>query len=466
MPASLSTSDAPTARRRALGALTALAAAALLAACGGGALDPTDAPRVIRFEASSTSVFVGERVRLFADFSGGSGRIEPVIGAVTRGSEVTSPVLDAERSFRLVVERAGQPAATRSITVGVRFRDRYALAADSARMSQHAAVAAADGSVLLIGGSRGEFALSEKVDRFDPATGRVTRIGQMTQGRAGATATRLPDGRVLVAGGEATFDSRQAELVDERSGAVTAAGALSVARNEHAAVLLRNGAVLVLGGTAAGEGNTLGISRSAELWEPATQRFRRLAATMTMPRAGHSATLLPDGRVLIAGGYTAVAGYTFAEIFDPATERFTALPDALPLRANHAALATPDGRVLLLGGETAVAGVEDPVPLATALRFDPASNRFATLPELLAPRALAAGVMLPGGHALLFGGQRTAGVAAATAELYDPATGGRAIAALDRPRQGHTATRLPSGRIAIVGGENGNGFAETVQIYE
>lgn len=465
-------------RRRLLAALPALTAlpglpvlgtlgsASLLAACGGGTVDATDPPQIARFEASTGATFVGERVRLFADYRGGEGRIEPGLGAVARGAEVTTPPLAADTTFRLVVERAGATPATRSLRVAVGYRDRYALAAARASMSQHAAAATADGAVLLMGGSRGGNVLSDAIDRFDPATGLVTRIGRLAQGRADATATRLAGGQMLLIGGEAGFDARPAELVDERSGAARVAGTLGVARVEHAAVRLASGAVLVLGGNAPGEGNPLGFSRSAELWEPATQRFRRLAAVMSQPRAGHSATLLPDGRVLVAGGYTTSAGYVFAEIFDPASERFTALPDVLPLRANHLALAAPDGGVLLLGGETVQADTVDPVPLASALRFDPATGRFATLPALRAPRTLARGVMLAGGHALVFGGEESAGVPSASAERFDPATGSRTIATLDRARRGHSATLLASGRVAVIGGEDSRDFTDTVLLYE
>ena len=445
-------------------ALAALAGGAWLAGCGGGF---GDEPQILRFDAGTTQAFVGESVRLHVNFSGGSGRIEPDIGRVASGAEVTTPVLDRDRSFRLVVEGAGGRVATRTLDIRVGWRDRYATPPGLAPMTQHAAAAAADGSVLLFGGSRGTGVFSGAIERFDPATGLVTRIGQLPQGRAMATATRLPSGRVLLAGGMGTgSDWRPADLVDERSGAVTPAGALSVARQDHAAVLLANGAVLVTGGVAAGEGELYGISRSAELWEPATQRFRRLARTMSIQRAAHSATLLPDGRVLIAGGYTAGAAWVFAELFDPATETFTPLPGAWPQRAHHVALAAPDGRVLLLGGEAQPPGAVDPLPRADVLRYDPSTARLDALPSLRAPRTFARGAMLPSGQALLFGGQQGAGPVAG-AELYDPATGGRALAALDTPRQLHTVTRLASGRVAVIGGERQDGSPiATIQVYE
>jgi len=442
--------------------------AALLAACGGGGESDTQ-PQIARFDSSTAVVYVGDSVQLRAEFTGGSGRIDPDIGAVTSGATITTPPLDREREFQLRVERPGSPAATRTLRVGVRFRDRYQLGATPFAASQHAAVAAADGSVLLIGGSRGEFTISDAIERFDPTTSQIRRIGTLPPGgRAMASATRMPDGRILLAGGvSSALDWRRADFVDERSGRVTPAGTLSVARVEHAAVRLADGRVLVTGGHSAGERARLGVSDSAEIWEPATGTFRQLPRPMAVARAGHSATLLPDGRVLIAGGYSTAAGYVFAEIFDPRDESFSPLPDVQPLRALHAALAGDDGRVLLIGGETAVPGDEEPLPMSSVLRFDPATGRFTRLPSLRMPRTMVRAALLPDGRALLFGGQHQLDRYAELAELYDPALGGQLIAALDGERALHTVTRLASGRVAVIGGERKDGgWAQNVLIYE
>lgn len=448
--------------------LAAVPAAALLAACGGGGDEPAT-PEIYRFESATVTAYMGEHTTLRAEFAGGRGRIEPGIGEVASGIPVTTPLLDRDREFRLVVERAGQPAAMRTLRVSVRFRDRYQLGATPFAASQHAAVAAADGSVLLIGGSRGEFTISDAIERFDPASGQILRIGTLPPGgRAMASATRLANGQILLAGGvSSSTDWRRADVVDERTGAVTPAGALSVVRVEHAAVRLADGRVLVTGGHSAGEQARLGVSDSAEIWEPATGTFRRLPRPMTIPRAGHSATLLPDGRVLIAGGYSTAAGYVFAEVFDPRDESFSARPDVHPMRALHAALATDDGRVLLIGGETAFPGEEEPAPMSSVLRFDPATGRLTRLPSLAMPRTMVRAVLLPDGRALLFGGQHGLEGYAETAELYDPAQGGRLIAALDGGRALHTVTRLASGRVAVIGGERKDGsWADSVLIYE
>jgi hypothetical protein len=188
---------------------------------------------------------------------------------------------------------------------------------------------------------------------------------------------------------------------------------------------------------------------------------------MLLPRAAHSMTVLPNGKVLVAGGYTSASPYLFAEVFDPATESFTAVGDTAPLRASHASHLLADGRVLLLGGETLAADMATPVPLATVLAYDAASGRLATLPPLAVPRTWAATVALPSGEILLFGGQSELPRYTASAERYSATAGGSAIAALDGERALHTANRLPDGRVAVIGGEGwGGAYRSSVQLYE
>jgi Galactose oxidase, central domain len=242
---------------------------------------------------------------------------------------------------------------------------------------------------------------------------------------------------------------------------------MSVARVGHAALLLADGKVLVSGGVSAGEGAGLGLSRSLELWDPASRSFRRLANGMLEPRANHSMSLLPDGRVLIVGGYSNTAQPLFAEVFDPRTEQFSALVNTQAARAEHAAFALPDGQVLIVGGERPLAGQDDWAPTASVLRFSPASGQFTELPPLAAPRTLVKGALLPSGELLLFGGRHVQSQNSFGAERYNPASGGRAIARLDVERAHHTVTRLPSGRVAVIGGESrGGDFASSVRIYE
>lgn len=429
-----------------------------LAACGGGGDEPGE-PEIQQFSADRSSYFVGERARITVRYRGASARIEPFFGEVASGAVITTEVLGARQRLRLVVSTPGQPSVARDLWLDVRFRDRWQTAQPFAS-SMHAAVTTEAGQVLVIGGSRGLGVLSDAIDRFDPATGRFTRIGTMATGRSNHSAIRLADGRVLVCGGQTSTSAAPfAELVDEDSGQVQHAGPMVEPRNRHAATLLGSGRVLVTGGHG---------RDSAELWEPATGRWRRVAARMTHDRQLHTATALADGRVLIVGGLRASAGdYVFAELFDPQTETFTALPNDLggmsQQRQLHAAHLCSDHGVLIFGGEAVGDTVE---PLASVLRFDPATLRFTSQAPLATPRTLVASVRLPGDDVLLIGGEVPGDLASHSGVLWR-AGDQRALAPLPGGRAWHTVNRLPDGRVVVIGGETGNGdFATQTAIYE
>ena len=429
---------------------------------------PAPGPQVLGFVVSASAVFVGDGVDLRADFIGDHGRIDPWLGAVASGEVVASGPLDRDQRFRLVVGAAGAQDVERELAVSVDFRNRYTRLPTRFAAAGHAAIAADDGSVLLIGGSRGGAALASSIDRFDPRRRSLEPAGRLLVARTAPVATRLTDGQVLVTGGSLEpVGADLAELVDERTATAVPAGRLNVPRSDHAAVPLGGGRVLVAGGVTVGEDSGIGISASAEIWEPATRTFRRLAARMHTPRAHHTMTRLGNGRILVVGGYTTSPDPVLGEIFDPATERFTPVHGALPLRARHAALPAPDGGVLVLGGEILDTAAQAPVATASVLQFDPAAGLFHELPALTAARTLVQAVMLPGGQALLFGGQTAPGVPTRSAERYDPATGGRTIAALDTERELHSVVRLASGRVAVIGGETTDGrWADNVLIYD
>jgi hypothetical protein len=444
-------------RRRAL--LGAALGATALTACGGGTGDaPAGSPTITSFNADRARHAVGERATLTAVFSGGNGRIDG-IGAVTSGVPVTTPVLTADTTFRLQVTGTSGSVA-RPLAIAVDFRDRYVVAG-TLTSSQHATTVAADGSVLVIGGSRGLNSLSESIDRFDPTTRTLTRVGSLRTGRGQHTATRLPDGRVLVLGGATGVQiGNVADLVDERSGAVADGGALRGPRARHAATLLADGRVLVSGSLSANFGHT------AEVWDPATTSFRLLPATMAHGRQGHTATRLDDGRVLIVGGYSEAANYRFAELWDPRSERFE--PVATPIterRYLHAAHRLADGSVLIVGGEAATdSGTQI---LATTWRFDPGSARFTAQAALGTARTLSRSVALPDDRVLLVGGQVALDRHDGGGELYRPAGGGRALQAAAGERAWHSVDRLPDGRILVIGGEAADGtYRSDVLIYE
>jgi hypothetical protein len=419
------------------------------------------APEIQAFVADRAGYLVGERATLTARFSGGTGRIEPSIGPVQSGVPVETDVLDSSRELRLVVE-SPRGAVSRALTLPVQYRDRYRDTGTGLRSRGHSATLAGDGTVVVIGGSRGLSILSNSIDRFDPRTGNFAPIGALANGREGHRTVRLMNGKLLVVGGETVLADWRAELVDERTGAVEPAGSPSVPRYSHSAVALPDGRVMIAGGFTMGEGAGFGISRSAEIWDPATRVFRRLASALRTARAGHGATLLPDGRVLLAGGFSEDANYSFAEIFDPATETFSiAAAVDNRQRGNLGVALLPDGSVLMIGGETA-----QTEPLAFVQRFR--ATGFDVLAGLVRPRTLTEPVVIRDGRVLLFGGEIGPGnITTDTAESYSAANGGFPIASLPEPRVGLTATRLNDGRVLIVGGESANGaLIPSALLYE
>jgi hypothetical protein len=463
----------------------AVFAAIGLAACGGGGSagggagapptgpvqpppggsPPVQVPAIQEFSADKADYGIGEIATLTVRFTGGTGRIEPDIGAVQSGTPVRTARLDGAREYRLVVESTTAPAASRTLRLSVDYRDQYSAHPSVYRSVGHTATLADDGRVVLIGGSRGTGTPSFAVDVYDPVQNGFRQIGELRNGRIGHRAVRLPDGRILVTGGLPALDRVTAELVDERTGASVETGAPRVQRIGHTATHLGNGRVLVAGGATAGENAPFGISDSAEIYDVATGRFRLLAAKLGTRRVNHGAVPLGDGRVLLVGGFTpSGAAYAVAEVFDPRTETFATVPtvDNLP-RGLQATTLLPDGNVLVLGGES-----QTGEGIARVQRFDGATLASTQLANLLRPRTMVEGEVSRDGRVFLFGGEAgTTPVATETAESYSAANGAVALASLPRPRTGHTVTRLRDGRFLIVGGEDRTGtFDATPLFYE
>jgi hypothetical protein len=172
---------------------------------------------------------------------------------------------------------------------------------------------------------------------------------------------------------------------------------------------------------------------------------------MSASRAAHTATALPDGRVLVAGGFVAQGSAEGAEVFDSDSGRFSPLPPMVTTRHSHTATLLPDGKVLIAGGYG-----EGTATLSTAELFDPVTNTFAPAGSLVAARADHVAVLLENGKVLIAGGLGPGWTFLASAELYDPATGkftstGNMAAA----RESHVAVRLLDGRVLVAGGHHG-----------
>ncbi len=224
----------------------------------------------------------------------------------------------------------------------------------------HTATLLPNGQVLVAGGQAGNprnpGENQTSAELYDPATGMWTPTGSMSIAHSYHTATLLPTGQVLVAGGYSGSNALSAELYDPATGVWTPTGSLPVGRWDHTATLLPNGQVLVAGGL-----GTDGVTHlaSAELYDPSTGSWRE-TGSMAHERSSHTATLLPNGQVLVAGGIgdcCPVPFWASAELYDPATGTWTETGSMATGRDLHTATLLPNGQVLVAGGGTFPGGI-------------------------------------------------------------------------------------------------------------
>jgi N-acetylneuraminic acid mutarotase len=323
----------------------------------------------------------------------------------------------------------------------------------------HGSTLLPNGKVLVAGGFGGSSPYSS-AELFDPATGTWTSTGSMATGRRNFTTTLLPNGKVLVAGGISSGDLilSSAELYDPATGTWAATGSMSAALCLRTAVLLPNGKVLVAGGYPGG-GGAYNVA-SAELYDPATGLWTATGA-MTTIRGGFTATLLPNGKVLAAGGYrnfdqnVSGTNLSSAELYDPATGTWTATGSMSVARGTHTANLLPNGQVLVAGGY--VRSI-----LNSAELFDPATGTWTATGLMSVARADHKATLLPDGTVLASGG--VGGIS--SAELYDPASRTwTATSSMSVARGSHTANLLPDGTVLVVGGGGSTGFDASAELY-
>jgi hypothetical protein len=189
---------------------------------------------------------------------------------------------------------------------------------------------------------------------------------------SGHTATLLATGQVLVAGGFGTQSQAEAELYDHATDRWTPVGAMAAGRFGHTATLLPEGMVLVTGGVNSERGGS--YLATAELYDPSTHAWWP-AATMSRARSGHTATLLADGQVLVAGGRDAGGPHASAERYDPAADRWNPAGALGTARWLQTAVRLPGGDVLIIGGRDSSQNT-----LTGAERYRPGPNDWASAP--------------------------------------------------------------------------------------
>ncbi len=228
---------------------------------------------------------------------------------------------------------------------------------------------------------------------------------------------------------------------------------LGTGRAKHTATLLRNGSILVAGGIDA-RNNPL---YSAELYNPAANRWTS-AGSMATAHFDHTATLLPSGKVLVAGGFAVPfpsSSLTTMELYDPTTNSWSAAAPMIGSRTGHTATLLTDGRVLVVGGLSIALreGGFFPSRAPSAEIYDPVSNRWSTTGPMGFSRLGQTATRLADGRVLVAGGQGDAAAILKSTEIYNaPEDRWISAAPMGVARSGHAATLLPNGDVFVAGG--------------
>ena len=306
-----------------------------------------------------------------------------------------------------------------------------------------------NGKVLVAGGSfDSPYTGDLTAELYDPATGTWSATGSAASnfgtgaesaGFFNHTATLLPNGKVLVAGGS-EFDGsfKSAELYDPATGTWSYTSTPNTARESHTATLLPNGKVLI----AAGFDYDYNSLNTAELYDPATGTWSR-TGNLNVSRVYHTATLLPNGKVLVEGGVEEnilrpSEALSSAELYDPATGTWSNTGSLNTARVYHTATLLPNGKVLVAAGS----GAFFPNGLNSAELYDPATGTWTSTGNLNTERDSRTAMLLPSGKVLLVGND--------IAELYDPATGTWSITASPKKALIGPATLLPNGTVLML----------------
>jgi hypothetical protein len=326
-----------------------------------------------------------------------------------------------------------------------------------------------DGDVLVAGGG------SNTADLYDPSTGTFIATGSMSVARTNATATLLSNGNVLVAGG---VDRRgqqvaNAELYDPTTGTFTATGSMHTARSGQTATLLGDGKVLVAGGGcnhhgSCDAGSFLDNLSSAELYNPETGTWST-TGSMHFERQYFTATLLGDGDVLAAGGFancddSFCSDNRQAELYDPAKGTWSVTGSMHVAREQFAATLLTNGEVLAAGGLNEGGDGENQTTYAEAELYNPKNGTWTQTGSMSEPRAGLVAALLPGTGWVL----ATGGTSDGTSEVFEPVLGRWVpTGSMSTPRTGATATVLSDGNVLATGGTGNDSAPQaTAEVYE
>jgi len=353
----------------------------------------------------------------------------------------------------------------------------------------HTATLLPSGALLVTGGMSNTNHIEQSSELYDPGNGTWSIVGTLATARAYHTATLLPTGLVVVVGGQGIYgtpltSAERYEHYAASAGKLIAASPLLTARNSHTATLLPTGKALVIGGSNSYPYVGESALSSAESYDTISDTWSH-AASMAIKRMGHTATLLPSGKVLVVGGFnstrannspygTVYGALSSVETYDPSTNTWSEVASMAFERSGHSATLLPSGKVLVVGGSSEIlssttASYTGTGFLASAELYDPASDTWTSVAPMLAPRAKHTATLLRSGQVLVVGGvygSLSGSTNRSAIELYDPASNSWSTKKNTLQTLSNlTATLLPSGKVLVVGVTSSYGATE-IEVYD
>jgi WD40 repeat protein len=434
---------------------------AVLVFCGCGSSDQSKPEVVVTINPSTATVLAGTSKQYNATVSGSPNesvnwtiREGGAGGNITDSGLYTAPIIPG--NYTVVATSLADPTRTGSAAIGVtdypgEFRAAGALLTSH---SFHSSTLLPDGKIF-IGGDSDVLSDGKVTETYDVATGTSVRGPDLLLARYGHAGVLLPSGQVLIVGGylggtDGTTDTT--DVYDPSSDTILAGPILPQASAYQSIAVLPDGSIVVAGGR---DPNNIFAVDTVLIYDPSGGSFNS-AGMLAYSVAGSSSTVLTDGRLLFAGGFGLIFKgelVSASEIYDPSLRQSVGSADMSVCREFHTATLLSNGTVLVAGGEASSPSPcsfetsPSPSPSSTMEIYDAVKGTFTRTGDMTTARVSHTATLLPNGKVLIVGG------GSPTAEVYDPDTGvSTPTATMSASRSGHTATLLPDGRVVIIGG--------------